>query len=141
MKFGIHKCAYWGRKFRRDKGQEITLEDFKLCGKVILKHERYEAFKYLGEQKAPVLSITNKKPVLPRTQDEAREGKKAFRKYEARVAQLETPRIRKLHYARKLDFLSQAARPLIEILCPMTHLSITYSIKPQVHNMEQHGKF
>ena len=35
------------------------------------------------------------------------------------MAQLDTPRIQKLHYAGKLDFLSQAARPLIEIFCPM----------------------
>lgn len=80
----------------------------------------YEAFKYLGEHKAPASSRTTKKPVLPNTQEEAHEGKKALKKYAARVAQIHTPRIRKLHYAGKLDFLSQAARPLIEILCPMT---------------------
>ena len=32
---------------------------------------------------------------------------------------MDTPRIQKLHYVGKLDFLSQATRPLIEILCPM----------------------
>lgn len=38
------------------------------------------------------------------------------------VVQLDTLQIQKLHYAEKLDFLSQTSRPLIEILCPMNPL-------------------
>lgn len=120
MRFGIHKCAYWGREFSRGKGTEVTLNEFMLCGEAIPKLKGYEAFKYLGEHKAPASRVTNEKPKLQGSQEEIHEGKRALGKYKARVAQLESPRIRKLHYAGKLDFLSQAARPLMEILCPMT---------------------
>ena len=85
--------------------------------------EGYEAFKYLGEQKAPASAKMNQEALLPRGPNEERreahEGKRALVKFKARVAKLDTPRIQKLHYTGKLDFLSQAARPLIKILCPM----------------------
>ena len=123
MRFGIHKCAYWGREFERGRGTDVELDDFTLCGEAIPQLAGYEAFKYLGEHKAPASAKTNQKPSLPRGPQEARqeahEGKRALAKFKARVAYLDTPRIQKLHYAGKLDFLSQAARPLIEILCPM----------------------
>lgn len=124
MKFGIHKCAYWGRRFVGKKGQEVILENFNLCNEAIPKLEGTEAFKYLGEHKAPASRVTNSKPTTPRVGEvggeRIHEGQRALEKYKARVAQLATPRIRKLHYAGKLDFLSQAARPLIEVLCPTT---------------------
>lgn len=44
---------------------------------------------------------------------------KTLVKYKPCVLQLDTPRIQKLHYARNLDFVSQAAKPLIKILCMM----------------------
>ena len=47
------------------------------------------------------------------------EGKRALPKFKARVAQMDILRIQKLHYAGKLDILSQTARFLTEILCPM----------------------
>ena len=84
--------------------------------------EGYEAFKYLGEHKVPA-SASILKPLLPHgpneERHEAHEEKRDLIKFKARVFQLDTPRIQKLHYTGKLDFLSQAARPLIEILCPM----------------------
>ena len=123
MRFGIHKCAYWGREFTRGRGKDVELADFNLCGEPILQLEGFEAFKYLGEHKAPASAKTNQKPSLPRGPNEERreahEGKRTLIKFKARVAQLDTLRIQNLHYAGKLDFLSQAARPLIKILCPM----------------------
>ena len=123
MRFDIHKCAYWGREFMLGRGAYVELDDFTLCGKAIPQLARYEAFKYLGEHRAPASAKTNQKPSLPRGPQEmlqeAHEGKRALAKFKARVSQLDTPRIQKLHYAGKLDFLSQAARPLIEFLCPM----------------------
>jgi hypothetical protein len=81
-------------------------------------------FKYLREHKAPASAKTNQKPSLPRglneERQEAHEGKRVLAKFRARVAQLDTPRIQKLHYTEKLDFLSQAGRPLIGKLCLMT---------------------
>ena len=123
MRFGIHKCAYWGREFVRGRGADVELDDFILCGEAIPQLAGYEAFKYLGEHKAPASAKTNQKPSLPRgpqeAWQEAHEGKWALSNFKARVAQLDTPRIRKLYYAEILDFLSHAARPLIESLCPM----------------------
>ena len=123
MRFGIHKCVYWGREFMRSKGEDVELADFNLCGEPIPQLEGYEAFKYLGEHKAPTSTKINQKPSLPRGPNEERreahEDKRALVKFKARMAQLDTPRIQKLHYVGKLDFLSQAARPLIEILCPI----------------------
>jgi len=116
MKFKIHKCAYWEREFIRHKGQEVTLENFNLCGEAIPKLEVSEAFKYLEEYKAPTFSMTNKKPTLPRGPNGEKviihEGKRVLQRYKAQVAQLDAPRIQKPHYAGKLDFLSQATKPL-----------------------------
>ena len=110
MRFGIHKCAYWGREFTRGRGKDVELADFNLYREPIPQLEGFEAFKYLGEHKAPASAKTNQKPSLPRGPNEERreahEGKRALTKFKARVAQLDTPRIQKLHYASKLDFLS-----------------------------------
>ena len=123
IRFGIHKCAYWGRRFVRGRGTDVKLVDFNMCGEAIPPLADYEAFKYLGEHKAPASAKTNQKPSLPRgpgdERQEAHEGKRALAKFKARVAQLDTPCIQKLHYAGKLDFLSHAVRPLIVILWPM----------------------
>ena len=123
MRFEIYKCAYWGQEFIRGKGEDVELENFNMCGEVIPQLEGYEAFKYLEEHKIPASAKMNEKPLLLRDLNverrEVHEGKRALAKFKARVAQLDTPRIQKLHYVGKLDFLSQAARPLIEILCPM----------------------
>lgn len=120
MKFGTHKCTYYAKKFHRDKREEIILNNFKLCGEEILKLVGHKTFKYLREHKASVSSKTNMKPMLPNLEEEANEGKRVLLKYATRVAQVYTPRIRKLLYAKKLDFLSQTARPLMDIFCPMT---------------------
>ena len=47
------------------------------------------------------------------------ERNKTLVKFKPCVFQLDTPRIQKLLYARNLDFVSQAAKPLIKILCMM----------------------
>ena len=123
MRFGIHKCAYWGQEFVRGRGEDVKLANFHKCGEAIPRFAGDEAFKYLGEHKVPASAKTNQKSSLPRGPDderqEAHEGKRALAKFKVRIVQLDTPRIQKLHYAGKLDFLSQAARPLIEIFCPM----------------------
>ena len=117
MRFSIHKCAYWGREFTRGRGEDVELTDFNLCGEPIPQLEGFEAFKYLGEHKAPASAKTNQKSSLPRGPNkerrEAYEGKRALVKFKVRVVQLDTPRIQKLHYAGKLDFLSQVAWQLI----------------------------
>ena len=101
----------------------MVIDDLNLCGEAIPQLAGYEAFKYLGEHKAPASAKTDQKPSLPRglqdVRQEAHEGKWALAKFKVRVAQLDTPHIQKLHFAGKLDFLSQAAMPLIEIFCPM----------------------
>ena len=123
MHFDIHKCAYWGREFVRGQGAYVVLDDFNLCGEAIPQLTGYEPFKYLGKHKALASAKTNRKPSLPRgphdASQEAHEGKWSLAKFKARVAQLDTPRIQKPHHAGKLDFLSQAARPLMKIPCPM----------------------
>lgn len=81
-KFSIFKCAYWGRNFVRGWGEEITFENFTLCRKTIPQLEGSEAFKYLGEYKAPMSAKTNQKPTLPykpnKNRWEAHEGKKSL---------------------------------------------------------------
>lgn len=32
MCFGIHNCAYWGREFVRERGEDVILDDLNLCG-------------------------------------------------------------------------------------------------------------
>jgi hypothetical protein len=107
MRFGIHKYGYWGREFVRGREEDVELANFHMYGEAIPQLAGYEVFKYLGEHKAPASVKTNKKPSLPRGPDnerqEAHEGKRALAKFKARVAQLDTPRIQKLHYAGKLD--------------------------------------
>lgn len=86
MKFGIHKCAYWGRKFVRGRGED-NLRKINICGEAIPLLEGSETFKYLGEHKARALARTNHKPILPRRPNEDRrkvyEGKRALAKFKA----------------------------------------------------------
>ena len=94
MRFGIHKYAYRGREFTRGKGEDVELTDFNLCREPIPQLEGYEAFKYLGEHKAPASAKTNQKPSLPCGPNEERrdahEGKRALVKFKMRVTQLDT---------------------------------------------------
>ena len=102
MRFGIHKCVYWGREFVRGRGEDVEVADFHLCGEAIPQLAGYEAFKYLGKHKTPASVKTNQKSSLPRGPDDERQ--------ETHEDKRTLP---------KLDFLSQAARLLIEILCLM----------------------
>ena len=86
----------------------MILDDLNLCGETISQFAGYEAFKYLGDNKALASVKTNQKPSLPwgphDVRQEAHEGKRVLAKFKARVAQLYIPRIHKFHYAGKLDF-------------------------------------
>ena len=97
MKFGYHKCTYWGHNFVRGREEEVTLENFTVCREAISQLEGSEAFKYLGEYKAPASTKTNKKPTLPYGLNEERrevhEGKRALAKYKTRITQLDTQKI------------------------------------------------
>ena len=90
MRFGIHKCAYWGREFVREREKDVELANFNLYGEAISQLADYEAFKYLGEHKIPASTKTNQKPSLLRgpsdERQEAHEGKRALAKFKARVA-------------------------------------------------------
>jgi hypothetical protein len=90
MRFGIHKCAYWALEFVRGRGEDVELDDFNLCGEPIPQLAGYEAFKYLGEHKAPASAKTNQKPAISWAPSgewrEAHEGKRALAKFKARVA-------------------------------------------------------
>ena len=101
----------------------MVLDDLNLSVEAIPQLADYEAFKYLGEHITPASAKADQKPSLPRgpqdVRQEAHEGKRALAKFKVRVPQLHTPRIHKLHFAGKLDFLSQAAMSLIEFFCSM----------------------
>ena len=56
----------------RGHGADVELDDFTLCGEAIPQLAGYEAFKYLGEHKAPTSAKTNQKKSLPRGPQEAR---------------------------------------------------------------------
>ena len=55
MRFGGHKCVYFGRKFIQSKREDVVLEDFNLCGEAIPQLEGYEAFKYFGKYKGYIV--------------------------------------------------------------------------------------
>lgn len=86
-----------GREFLRGKKEDVTLENFNLCGKAIPQLEGSKAFKYLEKQKAPASARTNKKPTLPcgsnKKRREVHERKCILAKFKTRVVQLETPHI------------------------------------------------
>ena len=72
--------------------------------------EGYEAFNFLGKHKAPASATTNHKPSLPRGPNQERRRALEDKYVLAKVGK---------YYAGKLKFLSQAARSLILLLCPM----------------------
>jgi hypothetical protein len=68
----------------------VELANFHMCGEAIPQLAGYEAFKYLGEHKAPASAKANQKPSLPRGLDDERQeshkGKRVLAKFKARVA-------------------------------------------------------
>jgi hypothetical protein len=102
-----------GRDIVRGQGEEVELENFTLYGEVIRQLKEMRGIQVRWRVQSLASAKTKQKLSLPCGPNEkiheTHKGKQALAKYKARVTKLDSPRIQKLHYIWKLDFLSQAA--------------------------------